>query len=63
MKIKVSSAFGGGQMPDGRTVAFGERTYRSPGYREGSPCVNVKASVAFGGIEIRERSDSTTTSN
>jgi hypothetical protein len=63
MKIKVSSAFGGGQMPDGRTVAFGERVYKSPAYHDGSPSVNVKASVAFGGIEIRERSDSTSTSN
>src|SRR5438477_4469457 len=52
MKIKVSAAFGGGEMPDGRTVAFGERTYKTPAYREGSPAVNVKASTAFGGIEI-----------
>jgi hypothetical protein len=59
MKIKVSSAFGGGQMPDGRTVAFGERTYKTPAYRDGAPCVNVKANVAFGGVEIREMKDST----
>ena len=63
MKIRVSSAFGGGQMPDGRTVAFGERVYRSPSYRDSIPCVNVRANVAFGGIEIRERSDSTSTSH
>ncbi len=59
MKIKVSAAFGGGQMPDGRTVAFGERTYKTPAYKEGSPCISVKASTAFGGIEIREMKDST----
>jgi hypothetical protein len=59
MRIKVSSAFGGGQMPDGHTVAFGERTYRTPAYKDGAPCVSVKASTAFGGIEIREMKDST----
>ncbi|MDP4220186.1 MAG: LiaF-related protein [Bacteroidota bacterium] len=63
LKIKVSSAFGGGQLPDGRTVAFGERVYKTPAYRDGSPSVIVKANVAFGGVEIRERSDSTSTSN
>ncbi len=64
MRIKVSSAFGGGQMPDGHTVAFGQRTYKTPAYREGSPCVNVNASTAFGGIEIRQMKDSTdSTSN
>ena len=63
MKIRVSSAFGGGQMPDGHTVAFGERVYRSPAYRDSLPSVNVRANVAFGGIEIRERSDSTTNSH
>ncbi len=62
MKIKVASAFGGGQMPDGHTVAFGERIYRTPAYREGLPCVNVKANVAFGGVEIRELKDSTASS-
>jgi predicted membrane protein len=61
MKIKVSSAFGGGQMPDGHTVAFGERTYKTPAYKEGAPYVSVKASTAFGGIEIREMKDSTAT--
>ena len=63
MKIKVSSAFGGGHLPNGNTVAFGERVYTTPAYRDGSPCVKVKANVAFGGIEIREIKDSTTTSN
>ncbi|MEP7234690.1 MAG: hypothetical protein ABI778_05275, partial [Ignavibacteriota bacterium] len=41
MKIKISAAFGGGQLPDGRTVAFGERTYKTSAYREGAPCVYV----------------------
>ena len=62
MRIRVSSAFGGGQMPDGHTVAFGQRTYKTPGYLDGAPCVNVKASTAFGGIEIREMKDSAATS-
>jgi hypothetical protein len=63
MKIKVSSAFGGGHLPNGNTVAFGERVYTTPAYKEGSPCVKVKANVAFGGIEIREIKDTTSTSN
>ncbi|MEI8135303.1 MAG: LiaF domain-containing protein [bacterium] len=59
MKIKLSSAFGGGHLPNGNVVSFGERTYTSPAYREGAPAVIVKANVAFGGVEIREIKDST----
>ena len=63
MRIKVSSAFGGGQMPDGHTVAFGERVYKTQAYREGMPCVVIKANVAFGGVEIREIKDSSASSH
>jgi hypothetical protein len=63
MKIKVSSAFGGGHMPNGNTVSFGERVYTTPAYRDGTSSVKVKANVAFGGIEIREIRDSTAASN
>jgi predicted membrane protein len=59
MKIRVSSAFGGGQMPNGKTVAFGEREYTTPAYRAGLAAILVKANVVFGGIEIRQIKDST----
>lgn len=61
MKIRVASAFGGGEMPDGHTVSFGERVYTTPAYREGSPCVKLRAHLAFGGLEIRQIKDSTST--
>jgi hypothetical protein len=62
MKIKVSSAFGGGHLPNGNNVSFGERMYTTAAYRDGQPCVRVKVDVAFGGVEIREIKDSTSSS-
>jgi hypothetical protein len=63
MKMKISSAFGGGHLPNGNTVAFGERIYTTEAYKDGIPSVKVRASVAFGGIEVREIRDSTTVTN
>ena len=57
--ITISSVFGGAKLPDGGSVAFGERTYKTPAYRDGTPCVRVKADVVFGGVDVRIRTDST----
>ncbi len=59
MIVTISSVFGGGKFPDGSSISFGERSYKTPAYREGEPCVRVKADVVFGGIDVRIRTDST----
>jgi len=53
MRIKVSSAFGGVRMPDGTNIAFGDYTYRSKAYKEGSPFLNIKAAVVFGNLAVK----------
>lgn len=55
VKLVLSSAFGGGQLPDGNTVAFGEYTYKTDAYQEGEPYLYVKASNVFGGTEVKLR--------
>lgn len=54
-----SSVFGAVEFPNRESVSFGDRTYKGPGYTEGSPAIRLNAKVVFGGIEIIER-DSTT---
>ncbi|MBS1902138.1 MAG: hypothetical protein JSS75_00345 [Bacteroidetes bacterium] len=61
MKIKISSAFGSGRLPDGNLVTFGERRYTSPGYREGEPFVDLRCDVVFGDLKIYPDTSSTTT--
>jgi len=53
-EIKASSAFGAARFPDGNTVAFGTRVYRTKSYREGAPHLAVNASVVFGEMNIIE---------
>ena len=52
--IRMSSAFGSVRSPDGSTVAFGDRTWTSAAYREGSPALRIKAAAVFGSLSIRQ---------
>jgi len=52
--VKVRTAFAHAEFPDGSSAAFGDCVYRSAAFREGKPCVTVKASVVFGALEVRE---------
>jgi hypothetical protein len=54
LQIRMSSAFGSVRAPDGATVSFGDRTWTSAAYREGSPALRVKASAVFGSLSIRQ---------
>jgi hypothetical protein len=60
-RVKASSVFGSARLPDGSMVSFGDRTYYTKAYREGSPYVDVRADVVFGEMRIIE--DSVTTVN
>ena len=53
VKIVVDSVFAGAQLPDGGTVSFGSSTYKTPGYDESKPHLSLKASVIFGGLQVR----------
>ena len=52
--IKLSSAFGSGNTPDGSTIVFGDHTYR---IGEGTPQLTIEANVVFGKIDIVEERD------
>jgi len=52
--VRAESAFGGIQMPDGNSTAFGRYTYRTKNYRDGAKYIYVKANVVFGGLQIIE---------
>jgi hypothetical protein len=53
-KVVASAAFSGARFPDGATIAFGEYSYRSPGLKDDSSYLLVKAAVVFGSMEIRD---------
>ena len=52
IKIKVSSAFAGAQLPDGSTISFGDYTYTKKGTDTEGKLINIEASVVFGNLEI-----------
>jgi hypothetical protein len=54
VQIRMSSVFGSVRAPDGATVSFGDRTWTSPSYREGSPALRIKAAAVFGSLAIRQ---------
>jgi len=53
VRVDMTSAFGTVEAPNGTTVAFGDRTWTSPSYREGSPALRIKATAVFGRLVIR----------
>lgn len=55
LKINSSAAFGAINFPDETIISFGERKYRSPGYRENEPFVPVELNVVFGNANIRKK--------
>jgi predicted membrane protein len=57
--IDGASVFGAVEFPNKESVSFGDKTYTSSAFVEGSPAIRVHAKVVFGGIEIVDRSDST----
>ncbi len=53
VRVDMSSAFGEVEAPNGRSVAFGDTVYTTPGYREGAPALHVHATAVFGRLVIR----------
>lgn len=52
--IKASAAFGAAHLPDGSAAAFGTYVYRNKVYKEGKPCLTLRANAVFGGLEVVE---------
>jgi len=59
MRIKVESAFAGGNVINGKVASFGDNVYRSASFNENMPFVDVQAHVVFGSLEVREDSSTT----
>jgi predicted membrane protein len=57
--VDGASVFGAVEFPNKESVSFGDKTYTTAGYSEGTPAIRLHAKVVFGGIEIIDRSDST----
>jgi hypothetical protein len=52
VRIKVESAFGGANMPNGNSTAFGTTLYESPNFNPDSAHLYIKADVVFGGLNV-----------
>ncbi len=52
-KIVANSAFGGVELPEGNTIAFGTNEYRSRNFNADSAHINIKVDVVFGGVEFK----------
>ena len=55
INIVASSAFGEIKMPNSNSVNFGEITYTTDTYNEKNNSINIKTSVVFGSVEIKEK--------
>lgn len=52
VRVTMSSAFGTVVSPEGRSVAFGDLSYATPSWREGSPALEIHATAVFGRLSI-----------
>lgn len=52
--IKVNAVFAGAYLPNKTNISFGEYTYTTRGFKEGSPYYYIKADVVFGQMDIVE---------
>jgi len=52
VRIKVESAFGGAQLPNGSSAVFGSSVYESPNFDPDEPHLYIKSDVVFGGLDV-----------
>jgi hypothetical protein len=52
VRVTMTSAFGSVEAPNGRSIAFGDAVYTTPGWREGTPALEVRATAVFGRLVI-----------
>ncbi len=54
VRIELATAFGSVATPDGKSMVFGDKEYRTPAYKDGADAVIIKASAVFGSLRIQE---------
>ena len=54
VRVRMSSAFGTVESPNGRSIAFGESVYTTDSWREGAPAVEIRATAVFGRLAIQK---------
>jgi hypothetical protein len=52
VRVTMTSAFGSVEAPNGRSVAFGDTVYTTPGWKAGAPALDVRATAVFGRLVI-----------
>lgn len=52
--VKANAVFAGAYLPNKTNISFGEYTYTTRGFKEGSPYYYIKADVVFGQMDIVE---------
>lgn len=54
VRVKANSAFGSVRLPNGNQTAFGTYFYKTKGWQEGKPCLELEVNAVFAGVEITE---------
>jgi hypothetical protein len=55
IKVKMNTVFGSSSAPDKSANGFGETTFTTSAYKEGSPYILVDANTVFGKLDIESR--------
>lgn len=53
--LKINSAFGNAEMPDGNSIHLGNYNYATKSFQPDSDYLEINASVVFGALNIVER--------
>jgi predicted membrane protein len=52
VRIKADAVFAGAELPDGNTAVFGSSEYMSDNWSAGTPGIDIKVDVVFGGVQV-----------
>lgn len=54
-RIRLSSAFANGRLPDGTMMAFGTQEYRTENFSKSENFLDIRANVVFGSLTIEKK--------
>lgn len=55
VRITADAVFAGAELPDGNTAVFGSAVYQSDSWSPGTPALEIKVDVVFGGVQVTRR--------
>lgn len=55
VSVKVDAVFASATLPDGSSVSFGSRVYKSTNYVKDKPALKIKADVVFGELVVKQQ--------